>query len=408
MADLVSILIPTRNRPLLARLCVETALESSDADCEIVVADNGDQSLELPAHPRLRVLPPPGRPLAMPDNWERALDAARGEWVMLLSDKYMLVPGAMDALRRQMRCGERLIYYVYGVFRQNLDERGPASLPSLAEAGGELTWYTPTASRVASSHATLERMASTAGTYPVWAPMLYTSLAHRTLMAGTREKGQRFFFGPCPDIASALRLLVSTDTFLVTRIPAVMAQYPSQSPEWSTGASTQVGGPAGRTFLEQLGSGAPTGLVSLVSVLMQLTLLDGCRRMVELRAFRPAWTSLAAHGAREIESLPPRQRLRFHWRLARFVLSGGGSLAPLWVQLRAAAGLHAPAPCFARTVVGGCSPRDCRLGIRPLRPRAERPFPCAGKPSNGWGRSHEATQKPRSPFLTPATWRGKG
>lgn len=343
MADLVSILIPTRNRPLLARLCVETALENSDEDCEIVVADNGDEPLELPVHPRLRVLPPPRQPLAMPDNWERALDAARGQWVMLLSDKYMLVRNALAALRRETRHGDHLVYYVYGVLRQRLDAQDAGSVQKLSVSGGELAWASPAAPHSASSRAALERMAANAGEYPVWAPMLYTALAHRSLVA--RSPGTTFFFGPCPDIASALRLLSGTESYRVTRIPAIMAQYPSQSAEWSTGSSTQLGGAAGRGFTEHLTQGrsnAPAGLEALVSVLMHLTVLEGTVRLPHLRDLSPSWRSLAAHGAREIEGLPGASRLELHLRLARFVARGARSSGPLWAQIRAAGGVRAP------------------------------------------------------------------
>lgn len=363
MADLVSILIPTRNRPLLARLCVETALENSDEDCEIVVADNGDEPLELTRHPRLRVLPPPPQPLAMPDNWERALDASRGQWVMLLSDKYMLVRDGLAALRRETMGGDRLVYYVYGVLRQRLDAQDAGSAQKLSVSGGELTWAIPAAPHVASSHATLERMAANAGEYPAWAPMLYTALAHRSLVARSKLPGTTFFFGPCPDIASSLRLLSATESYRVTRIPAIMAQYPSQSAEWSTGSSTQLGGAAGRGFIEQLaqdGAKAPAGLEALVSVLMHRTLLEGSARLPDLRNLRPSWRSLAAHGAREIEGLPATSRWKLHFRLARFVARGARTSGPLWAQICAASGVRAP-----RTLL--------RIYRRLVAPAAEQP-----------------------------------
>ncbi len=341
MADLVSILIPTRNRPMLARLCVETALENSDDDCEIVVADNGDTPLELPHHSRLRVLPLPPQPLAMPDNWERALDAAQGQWVMLLSDKYMLVPGAIPALRGCLTRSETLVYYSHGLLRQSLDPSEEDQHLSLASGGGLLSWAPAAAPRQVDSNWALERLFSSPGEYPIGVPMLYSALARRTLIEGARRPIGRFFFGPCPDVASALQLLAQSRLFLETRLPVVMIQYPNASPTWSTGASTQALGAVGRAFLDAL-VGTEADLIPIVSLLIERTLSNGRRILPTLAPLAPSWCALAATAAREIEGLPRANRPRAHLQLAAHLLNQGGGAASLWAQARAVLGVRAP------------------------------------------------------------------
>ena len=79
-----SIVVPTRSRHETLRSCLRTLVEQPHGNYEIVVADNasGPETravCESFRSPRLRYLRS-DTPLSMNDNWERALDAARGEW----------------------------------------------------------------------------------------------------------------------------------------------------------------------------------------------------------------------------------------------------------------------------------------------------------------------------------------
>ncbi len=52
----VSIVVVTRNRPAMARQAVASLLECDGDDFEVVVVDQSDMPLELPMHPKLRLL----------------------------------------------------------------------------------------------------------------------------------------------------------------------------------------------------------------------------------------------------------------------------------------------------------------------------------------------------------------
>lgn len=95
---LISIVIPTRNRP---KLVSETL--SSIAQCEysvryeVIISDNSDlgQDYSGPLHGAYYFKHP--RRLTMAENWQFACEQARGEWLLILPDKSRL---CKDALRR--------------------------------------------------------------------------------------------------------------------------------------------------------------------------------------------------------------------------------------------------------------------------------------------------------------------
>ena len=95
---LFTIVMPTRNRGELLRNSLQTALNQSFTDYEIVVCDNNSvdntaQVVRELAHPRLRYVKSEVS-LSMPDNWEYAWGHARGEYIMYLcdDDAYLLAP----------------------------------------------------------------------------------------------------------------------------------------------------------------------------------------------------------------------------------------------------------------------------------------------------------------------------
>ena len=101
---LVSIVVPTRDRPDFLRWCLTAAAAQTDPDYEVIVCDN---ALSAPVSDvvgavddaRFRYLPPPERPLSMSDNWERAVAAARGQYVAVTSDKMALDANAVATVR---------------------------------------------------------------------------------------------------------------------------------------------------------------------------------------------------------------------------------------------------------------------------------------------------------------------
>jgi glycosyltransferase involved in cell wall biosynthesis len=93
---LFSVLIPSRNRLELLRHAVDSVL-AQDADFEIVIADNaseesyGDYVASLGPVAAGSVRSEASLPVT--DNWNRALAASRGRYIVMLGDDDALVPG---------------------------------------------------------------------------------------------------------------------------------------------------------------------------------------------------------------------------------------------------------------------------------------------------------------------------
>lgn len=101
---LLSIVIPTRDRPHLLPRSVQSALEQTVEDLEVVVVDDASaQAVHLPAHPRLRLIR-----LSTPRGGAGArnvgTEAALGRWITYLDDDDRLLPHmasvSLEALER--------------------------------------------------------------------------------------------------------------------------------------------------------------------------------------------------------------------------------------------------------------------------------------------------------------------
>lgn len=100
----ISVLLPTRNRLELMRLAVASVRRQSDEDWEIVISDNHSEEdvagyVESLEDDRVRYLRTP-RAVPVTDNWNNALEAAEGEYVIMLGDDDALLPGYFATIRR--------------------------------------------------------------------------------------------------------------------------------------------------------------------------------------------------------------------------------------------------------------------------------------------------------------------
>jgi len=96
---LISILIPTRERVGTLRYAIASALDQNFDDYEVVVSDNvsNDGTRELVesfASRGVKYAAPPSR-VSMNDNFECALEASSGKYVIFIGDDDAIVPGAI-------------------------------------------------------------------------------------------------------------------------------------------------------------------------------------------------------------------------------------------------------------------------------------------------------------------------
>lgn len=98
-----SVLLPTHDRLDLLRNAVETVRRQDDPDWEIVVSDNASTEdvagyVAQMEDPRIRYIRTPAF-LPVTESWNYALQAARGDYVIMLGDDDGLLPGYFRSLR---------------------------------------------------------------------------------------------------------------------------------------------------------------------------------------------------------------------------------------------------------------------------------------------------------------------
>ncbi len=116
----ISVVLPTRNGGALLGDCVKSVLDQPYEDMELIVSDNAstDQTrevLERLVDPRLRVIRL-DEPVPVTDNWNVALEASTGDYVLLIGDDDYLLPHYFeraDALLREHGDPECLSYEAY-------------------------------------------------------------------------------------------------------------------------------------------------------------------------------------------------------------------------------------------------------------------------------------------------------
>jgi hypothetical protein len=203
-----SIVVPTRHRPQTLRATLATIVSQAHDSFEVVVADNASgpetrRVVEDLACPRLTYLRS-DTPLSMSANWERALAAARGEWITFIGDDDGLLPGALadcDDLIDRHRV--RAIHQHYGVYIWPCaDASGEADRLQLHLGRGE--W-------IEESHDVLAATASRPGTTRL--PLPYHGWIHRSLFEQATRSGP-VFQGKDPDTYAGILLAAMSDSFL--------------------------------------------------------------------------------------------------------------------------------------------------------------------------------------------------
>ena len=100
-----SIVIPTQNRPELLELVVRHAMQVEHQNFEVIVSDNSTTAsvreqnyqalLQYANAPNFHIYYP-SRPLSAPEHFEFALSWASGDYVTILTDKMIILPGLLS------------------------------------------------------------------------------------------------------------------------------------------------------------------------------------------------------------------------------------------------------------------------------------------------------------------------
>jgi len=97
------VLLPTRNGGSFIGDCIRSVLEQEAPDFELIVSDNANTD-ETPrvlrsfrGDPRLKVVRLES-PVPVTDNWNKALSASSGDYILMLGDDDCLLPGCLQRL----------------------------------------------------------------------------------------------------------------------------------------------------------------------------------------------------------------------------------------------------------------------------------------------------------------------
>jgi glycosyltransferase involved in cell wall biosynthesis len=116
-----SVLLPTRNGGKFLRNCIESILSQEYDDFELVISDNANTD-ETPAivekyrtHPRVVTLRLDA-PVPVTDNWNAALRASSGDYILMMGDDDFLLPDyfrRMDAILERHGDPDCVLYNGY-------------------------------------------------------------------------------------------------------------------------------------------------------------------------------------------------------------------------------------------------------------------------------------------------------
>lgn len=102
----LSVLLPTRNGAHFLPGCLDAVFDQTDASIELVVSDNANEDgtreiLRKYSRPNLTVVRQDSI-LSVTDNWTAALDAATGDYLWMVGDDDLVLPGAASWLMMQL------------------------------------------------------------------------------------------------------------------------------------------------------------------------------------------------------------------------------------------------------------------------------------------------------------------
>lgn len=221
---MISIIVPTRNRPATLPATLRTCLDQDFADFEVVVFDNASDASTADAvaefdDVRLRYVRQSSA-LPMTSSWNAALSHATGRWVMFIGDDDGLCPGALRVLAEHIADfpSIRSIRWLWGGYTwPNIEP---------AEESNRILVPLFQNTKIVNSRERLLEMLHAPGGPLV--PHTYHALIHQDVIAQVLGTGS-YFEGPYPDVASGAFAAMVTDEFLEIGQPLSFLGYSAAS-----------------------------------------------------------------------------------------------------------------------------------------------------------------------------------
>ena len=140
----LSVCLPTYNGEAYVAEAVQSVLQQSYADFEIVAVDDGssDRTLELLqafTDPRIRLYQNPHQ-RGIPGNWNEAVELARGEFVCLFHQDDVMLPENLEC-KVQLLSADETVGFVHSAVETLVEESAPRSFADWVEDGMEDTVF---------------------------------------------------------------------------------------------------------------------------------------------------------------------------------------------------------------------------------------------------------------------------
>lgn len=220
MTPALTICVPSRNRQYTFLQTIRDLVASPRADVEFVFTDNSDDPSVADAFmggiddPRVRYLPSADRTLAMQDNWERTIRAARGDWIIFIGDDDYVDPDVIDTIA------------AVAALRPEVDAIG-WSRPSFKWPGyrpfpGNACVALGNAAYLASRQEQLQALFHWKGAAPIpkTSFSIYHGAVRRTAMDRIRDRfSGRYFEHPTVDFDCACKLMLTGREFVYVDRP---------------------------------------------------------------------------------------------------------------------------------------------------------------------------------------------
>ena len=255
---ILSLVIPTRNRPTCVLDCVKVALANTE-DTEIIVSDNSDtdalrgQLLDLDSRGRIKYRYSEKK-LNVIDNFERVLDDCTGDYLMFIGDDDSIGP-QIEAVAQWARdqnldavtsYGSAFVanYFWPGVVSKYFGNAYAASL-FVNRCSGSVEATNPLEA--------LRRVARNPGGGLGKLPRAYHGLVSRRLVSAVRAEFGCLFGGISPDIYSATLIAARCKTAAHLDFPFVI---PGASPKSAAGLGAErkdYGDLKGNDHIERFG-----------------------------------------------------------------------------------------------------------------------------------------------------------
>jgi Glycosyl transferase family 2 len=235
-----TIIVPTRERLSTLKHCLRTLTTQTYGDLEIIVSDNastdGTQTyVESLQDSRIRYFNT-GQRISMSQNWEFALQQARGVWVGFLGDDDGLLPN----------CFESLSQLIDRTQAQAIRTRACSYIwPGAIKASQALNMSVPlgTSHHVRTSSLWLEKTLAGAVNYSEL-PMIYNGgFVKRELLEHFSKRHGKLFFSRIPDVFSGILIAHLVDSYIYSTEPVAINGTSSFSTGYAQfkGASNTLG-----------------------------------------------------------------------------------------------------------------------------------------------------------------------